>query len=40
MQFKIFLGKSEGEKPLRRPGYRLDDNIKMVLRDVGFQDLD
>ena len=29
------MGKSEGKKPLGRPRYRWEDNIKIDLREVG-----
>ena len=31
----IFKGKYEGKRPLWRPTYRWEDNIKMNLREVG-----
>jgi hypothetical protein len=34
--YKILAGKPEGKRPLRRPGYRGVDNIKMHLRETGF----
>ena len=32
---KVFLGKSEGKRPLGRPRHRWEDNIKMDLEEVG-----
>ena len=32
---KVLVGKPEGNKPLRRPRRRWEDNIKMDLQDVG-----
>ena len=31
-----FCGKSEGKRPLGRPGRRWEDNIKMELQEVGY----
>ena len=31
----FLVGKPEGKRPLGRPRRRWEDNIKMVLRDVG-----
>jgi hypothetical protein len=33
--YKVMVGKSEEKRLLGRPRCRLDDNIKMDLRDVG-----
>jgi hypothetical protein len=32
---RVLVGKPEGKKPLGRPKYRWQDNIKMYLREVG-----
>ena len=32
---RILVGKPEGKRPLGRPSRRWEDNIKMVLREVG-----
>jgi hypothetical protein len=32
---KLLVGKRAGEKPVGRPRRRLEDNIKMDLREVG-----
>ena len=32
---KVFGGKPEGKRPLRRPRRRWEDNIKMDLEEVG-----
>ena len=32
---KVFVGKSEGKRPLGRPRRRWEDNIKMDLEEVG-----
>jgi hypothetical protein len=34
----ILVGKPEGKKPLGRPRRRWVDNIKMDLREVGWDD--
>ena len=33
------MGKPEGEKPLRRPRHRCEDDIKMDLEEVGWWEL-
>ena len=33
--YRVLVGKPEGETPLGRPRCRWEDNIKMVLREVG-----
>jgi hypothetical protein len=33
--FRTLVGKPEGRRPLGRPRRRLEDNIKMDLREVG-----
>jgi hypothetical protein len=30
------VGKPEGKRPLGRPRHRLEDNIKMDLREMGY----
>ena len=32
---RVLVGKPEGKRPLGRPRNRLEDNIKMDLREVG-----
>jgi hypothetical protein len=32
---RVLIGKAEGKRPLRRPGRRWEDNIKMNLQEVG-----
>jgi hypothetical protein len=32
---KILMGKFEGWRPLGRPGLRLEDNIKMIVKKWG-----
>jgi hypothetical protein len=34
--YRILVGKPEGKRPLRRPRYRWVDNIKMDLREIGW----
>jgi hypothetical protein len=34
------VGKSEGKRPLGRPTYRREDNIKMDLREIGWGGMD
>jgi hypothetical protein len=34
------VGKPEGKRPLGRPRRRLDDNIKMDLREIGWGGMD
>jgi len=33
--YRVLVGKPEGKRPLRRPRRRWEDNIKMVLQEVG-----
>ena len=33
--YRVLVGKPEGKRPLRRPSRRWEDNIKMVLQEVG-----
>jgi hypothetical protein len=37
--YRILVGKPEGKRPLGRPRRRLVDNIKMVLREMGWYGL-
>jgi hypothetical protein len=34
------VGKPEGKRPLGRPRRRWVDNIKMYLREIGWDDMD
>ena len=34
--YRVSVGKPEGKRPLGRPRLRWQDNIKMDLRQVGF----
>jgi hypothetical protein len=38
--YKILIRKSEGNRPLRRPRLKWEDNIRMVLRKVGWEGVD
>jgi hypothetical protein len=37
---RILVGKPEGKRPLGRPGRRWVDNIKMNLRETGWDGMD
>jgi hypothetical protein len=37
---RILLGKPEGKRPLGRPRHRWVDNIKMDLREIGWDGMD
>jgi hypothetical protein len=36
----IFVGKSEGNRPIGRPKHRWEDNIRRDLREIGWEDTD
>jgi hypothetical protein len=38
--YKIFVGKYEGKRPLRRLRSRWEDNIRMDLREIGWEGVD
>ncbi|KAJ4426265.1 hypothetical protein ANN_27077 [Periplaneta americana] len=38
--YRLLVGRSEGKRPLGRPRRRWEDNIKMDLREVGYDDRD
>jgi hypothetical protein len=38
--YRILVGKPEGERPLERPRRRWMDNIKMDLREIGWDSMD
>ncbi|KAJ4447245.1 hypothetical protein ANN_09249 [Periplaneta americana] len=38
--YRVLVGRAEGKRPLGRPRHRWDDNIKMDLREVGYDDRD
>jgi hypothetical protein len=37
---KIFVGKAEGKRPLGTPRHRWVDNIKIDLRQIGWDGMD
>ena len=38
--YRVLVGKSEGKKPLGRPGRRWEDNIKIDLQEIGCGGMD
>jgi len=38
--YEILMGKSEGKKPLRRPRHTWVDNIRLDLREIGWEGVD
>jgi hypothetical protein len=38
--YRILIGKPEGKRPVRRPRRRWVDNIKMDLREIGWDGMD
>jgi hypothetical protein len=38
--YRILVGKPEGKRPLQRPKRRWVDNIKMDLREIGWDTMD
>jgi hypothetical protein len=38
--YKILVQKPDGKRPLRRPRYRWEDNIKTDLRKTGLEGVD
>jgi hypothetical protein len=38
--YRILVGKPEGKRPLGRPRRRLEDNIRMDLRKIGWDGKD
>jgi hypothetical protein len=34
--YKVLVGKPEGKRPLGRPRRRLEDGIRLYLRDIGL----
>jgi hypothetical protein len=38
--YKVWVGKSEGKRPLGRPRRRWEDGIRMNLRETGFGGVD
>jgi hypothetical protein len=39
-EYRILVGMPEGKRPLGRPRHRLMDNIKMDLREIGWDGMD
>jgi len=37
--YTVSVRKPEGKRPLGRPSYRWEDNIKMNLQEVGWADV-
>jgi hypothetical protein len=37
---RILVGKPEGKRPLGRPRFRWDDNIRIDLREIGLGGID
>jgi len=38
--YKILVRKSEGKRPLIRPGHRWENNIRMYLREIRWEGVD
>jgi hypothetical protein len=38
--YRILVGKPEGKRPLGRPKHKWVDNIKMDLREIGWDSVD
>jgi hypothetical protein len=38
--YRILVGKPEGKRPLRTPRHRWVDNIKIDLREIGWDGMD
>jgi hypothetical protein len=38
--YRVLVGKREGKRPLGKPRRRWEDNIKMDLREVGWEGID
>jgi hypothetical protein len=39
-EYRILVGKPEGKRPLGRPRRRWVDNIKIALREIGWDGMD
>jgi hypothetical protein len=35
--YKIFVGKPEGKRPDGRPDHRWKDNVRMGIREIGWE---
>jgi len=40
LTYKILVGKPEGKRPLGRPRRRWEDNIRMDLKELGWEGVD
>jgi len=38
--YNVFVEKSEGKRQLGRPRHRWEDNIRMDLREIGWERMD
>jgi len=38
--YRIMVRRLKGKRPLRRHGHRWEHNIKMDLRDIGWEDVE
>jgi hypothetical protein len=38
--YRVLVGKPEGKRPLERPRHRLEDGIKIDLREIGWGDVE
>jgi hypothetical protein len=38
--YKIFVGRPERKRPIGRPRRRWEDNIRMYLREIGWEGVD
>jgi hypothetical protein len=38
--YSILVGKPEGRRPLRRPRCRWEDNLRVNLREIGWEGVD
>jgi hypothetical protein len=38
--YKILVGKPEGKRPLERLRHRWEDNVRMHLREMGWESVD
>jgi hypothetical protein len=39
-EYIILIGKPEGERPLGRLRHKWEDNIRMDLREIGWESMD
>jgi hypothetical protein len=38
--YKILVGRPKGRRPIMKPTHRWEDNIRMVLRKIGWEGVD